>query len=122
MEQERAVTLQKLKDGAQLVLLIFGTSWGVYTFVYKDIWVPTMRPPAVTLAVTVEELDRVDDMILIRAHLVVANHGEAKVWVPALWWNVYGVSFRRDDRTLSQFVNDERPQLQENNGSVSRFS
>jgi hypothetical protein len=73
MEQERAMTLQKLKDGAQLILLIFATCFGVYTFIYKDIWVPAMRPPAVTLAATVEELDRADGMVLIRAHLIVAT-------------------------------------------------
>jgi len=49
----------------------------------------------VTLAATLEELDRADGMILVRAHIAVANHGDAKVWVPALWWHVYGVSFKR---------------------------
>jgi hypothetical protein len=122
VEQERTMTLQKLKDGVQVILLIFGTYWGVYTFIYKDIWVPAMRPPALTLATTAEELDRADGMILIRVHLVAANRGDAKVWVPALWWNVYGVSLRGDDRTLSQFITDKRPQLQGSNGSVSRFS
>jgi len=68
-------------------------------FVYKDIIVPARRPPAVTLAATLEELDRADGMILVRAHIAVANHGDAKVWVPALWWHVYGVSFSGEDRT-----------------------
>src|SRR5215467_3258696 len=91
MEEKSAMAFQKLKDGMQLILLIFGTSWGIYTFVYKDIIVPANRPPAVTLAAMVEELDRADGMILIRVRVVVANRGDGKVWVPALWWNVYGV-------------------------------
>ena len=122
MEEKTALTLQKLKDGAQFILLVFGTTWGVYTFIYKDIIVPAKRPPAVTLAATVEELNRADGMIVIRAHLVVANRGDAKVWVPALWWNVYGVSLGGEDRTLSQFVNYARPLLQQRDGIVSRFS
>jgi hypothetical protein len=122
MEEKTALTLQKLKDGAQFILLVSGTIWAVYTFIYKDIIVPAKRPPAVTLAATVEELNRADGMIVIRAHLVVANRGDAKVWVPALWWNVYGVSLGGEDRTLSQFVNYARPLLQQRDGIVSRFS
>jgi hypothetical protein len=40
MEEKTALTLQKLKDGAQFILLVFGTIWGVYTFIYKDISSP----------------------------------------------------------------------------------
>ena len=121
VEQKSAMTFQKLKDGVQFILLIFGAAFGIYTFIYKDIYIPAKRPPAVTLAATVEELDHADGMILIRAHLVVANRGDAKVWVPALWWNVYGVSLGGDGRTISQFVNYARPLLQYDKG-VSRFS
>jgi hypothetical protein len=122
LERKSAMTFQKLKDGVQFILLIFGATWGVYTFIYKDIIVPAKRPPAVTLAASVEELDRADGMILVRAHITVANRGDAKVWVPALWWNVYGMRFGGDDRTLSQFIDYARPLLQHGDGIVSRFS
>jgi hypothetical protein len=122
MEQKSEMRFPKLKDGLQIILLIFGTSWGIYTFIYKDIWVPAKRPPAVTLAATLEELDRSEGMILIRARLAVANRGDAKVWVPALWWNVYGVSFDGADRTRSEFVSHGRPLLQKVSDSASRFS
>jgi hypothetical protein len=120
--QKGEMTFQKFKEGVQFFLIIFAASWGIYTFIYKDIIVPAKRPPAVTLAATLEELDRADGMILVRAHLVVANRGDGKVWVPALWWNVYGVSFGGEDRTASQFANDVRPLLQRGDEGVSRFS
>lgn len=122
MIQKVKVSFQKFKEGAQFFLIIFGASWGIYTFIYKDIIVPAKRPPAITLAVTLDELDHADGMILVRAHLVVANRGDAKVWVPALWWNVYGVSFGGEDRTSSEFANEVRPLLQRGDEGVSRFS
>ena len=122
MAQEGEKTrVQKFKEGMQIFLMIFGAFWGVYTFIYKDIIVPANRPPAVTLATTLDELDRADGMILVRARLQVANRGDAKVWVPALWWNVYGVSFSGEDRTAEQFANDVRPLLEDLEG-LSRFS
>jgi len=57
--------------------------FGIYQFIYKDIIVPARRPPAVTLAATLEELDRADGMILVRAHIAVANHGTPKYGLPA---------------------------------------
>ncbi len=114
--------VQKSKEGMQLFLLIFGAGFGVYQFIYKDIIVPAKRPPAVTLTATLDELDRADGMVLVRAHLVVANRGDAKVWVPALWWNVYGVSFSGEDRPVTQFASDVQPLLERQDESVSRFS
>lgn len=120
--QKSEMTSQKFKDVLQIVLLLFAAAWGVYTFVYKDIILPGKRPPAVTLATTLEELDRSDGMILVRAHLVVANPGDGKVWVPALWWNVYGERFGNEDRTPPKFVGDVRLLLEGVEESLSRFS
>lgn len=116
------MTFQKFKESAQFFAILFAGFWGVYTFIYKDIIVPARRPPAVTLTAKIEELNRADGMILVRAQLVVANRGDAKVWVPTLWWNVYGVSYGREDRTASRFTTDVRPLLQRGDQSVSRFS
>lgn len=122
MTEKTGVLFQKTREGVQFFLIIFGASFGVYTFIYKDILVPAWRPPTIGLAATLEELDRADGMVLIRAHLIVKNPGDAKVWVPALWWNVYGVSFSGEERTASEFADDVRPLLQRGDESVSRFS
>jgi len=121
-EQEVASRAKKVKEGVQFFLLLFGAGFGIYQFIYKDIYVPSRRPPAVTLAATLEELDRADGMILVRAHLTVANHGDAKVWVPALWWEVYGVSFSGEDRTAEEFAKKVRPFMERGDESFSRFS
>lgn len=122
MAEHGTMTFQRFKEGAQFFLIIFGAGWGIYTFIYKDIIVPSRRPPAVTLTAALEELDRADGMILVRARLLVANRGDAKVWVPALWWNVYGVSFGGKDRTAAQFATDVRPLLKRGDEGISRFS
>jgi hypothetical protein len=114
--------IQKFKDGLQISLLLFGTLFGIYQFIYKDIIVPSKRPPAVTLTATLDEMGRADGMILVRAHLVVANRGEAKVWVPALWWQVVGVSFNGEDRGADQYAKDVRPLLERGEESVARYS
>src|SRR6266404_3055947 len=103
-EKEGPSRTQKIKESVQFFLLLFCAGFGIYQFIYNDIYVPSRRPPAITLAATLEELDRADGMILVRAHMAVANHGDAKVWVPALWWHVYGVSFSGEDRTADQFA------------------
>jgi hypothetical protein len=122
MAQEGDGTFQRFRESVQFFLIIFGACWGIYTFIYKDIIVPARRPPAVTLTATLEELDGADGMILVRAHLVVANRGDNKVWVPALWWNVYGEGLGGEDRTPSQFAEDVRPLLKRGDEGVSRFS
>lgn len=121
-EQGEKTWFQRFKEGMQFFLIVFGACWGIYTFVYKDIIVPTRRPPAVTLAAQLEELDRADGMILARAHLVVVNRGDAKVWVPALWWHVYGVGLSGEERTTGEFATVARPWLEDRLESMSRFS
>jgi hypothetical protein len=121
-EKEGPSRTQKIKESVQFFLLLFGAGFGIYQFIYKDIYVPSRRPPAITLAATLEELDRADGMILVRAHMAVANHGDAKVWVPALWWHVYVVSFSGEDRTADQFAKDVHPLMERGDESFGRFS
>jgi hypothetical protein len=120
MAQESKLT--KFKDGAAFILLILGTVFGIYKFIWQDMIVPARRPPVVTLDARLDELDRLNGMILVRAHLVVANHGDAKVWVPAFWWNVYGISFSGENRLADEFPNYASPLLESGEESVPRFS
>jgi hypothetical protein len=122
VQHKNQITFQKIREGVQFFLLIFASGFGIYQFIYKDIIVPAMRPPAVTLTTRLEELGRADGMVFVRMHLVVANRGDAKVWVPALWWNVLGVRFRGEDRTVSQFLSDMPQLLKDREKSLSRFS
>jgi len=116
-------TTQRMREAVQFFLLIFGGALGFYQFVYVQIIVPSRRPPAVTLAATLEELDRRDRMVLVRLRLVVRNQSDTKVWVPALWWNVYGVSFNGEARTEAEFAVAVEPLLQAGaDESFTRYS
>ena len=121
-QTEGKSTSQRLKEGLQLFILAFGAVLGFYQFVYVQIIVPSRRPPAVTLAVTLEELDRADGMILVRAHLIVRNASDTKVWVPALWWNVYGVSFNGEARTPAEYAAVAAPLVKGSETSFTRYS
>jgi hypothetical protein len=79
---------QKVKESGQFFLIVFGAAWGIYPFVYKDIIVPARRPPAVNLAAQMDELDRADGMILVRAHIVVTNRGESIDQFEATKWSI----------------------------------
>ena len=121
-ETDGKSTSQRLKEGLQLFLLAFGAALGFYQFVYVQIIVPSRRPPAVTLAVTLEELDRANRMILVRAHLIVRNAGDTRVWVPALWWNVYGVSFSGEARSPAEYAAVAAPLVNGSDTSFTRYS
>jgi hypothetical protein len=115
-------TAQRTREAVQFFLVIFGAALGFYQFVYVQIYVPSRRPPAVTLAATLEELDRADGMVLVRSRLVVRNPSDTKVWVPALWWNVYGLSFSGETRTEAEFAATVDPLLKGTEESFTRYS
>lgn len=122
MNSSPSTRFTRLKERTQFALLLFGAAWGIYTFVYKDIIVPSRRPPALQLSVTLDELGRSDGMILVRARLVVINSGQATVWVPALWWQAYAIDFTKIDANVSEFVETARERLQGGTEGVSRLA
>lgn len=85
MEKDPAKPLlQRIKDWLQIILLVFGAAWGIYTFVYKEIIVPSRRPAALRVTATLEEVGRKKDMLLVRARIVVSNQSDTKIYAPAL--------------------------------------
>ena len=71
--KQETTWFQKHKEVAHFILLVIVAVSAFYRFVWEDILVPKRRPPSVTLVATLDELDRADGMIAVRAHLVVAT-------------------------------------------------
>ena len=42
-----------LHDWIQSLGILIAATWGVYTFIYKDMWVPSQQPPNLTLEATI---------------------------------------------------------------------
>jgi len=44
---------EHLQQWTQTLVLLIGAVWGIYTFWYKDIWVPSLQPANLTLDITI---------------------------------------------------------------------
>lgn len=109
----------------QLIMMILGLFWGYWEFSYKE-QQRQLEPPAMTVTAKLEELDRQNCMVLVRAHLHVTNRANGKAWVPALWWNVYGISLQGEENTVPEFVKTTetglKSGLDEQRQGYARFS
>ncbi len=115
---------RRLKVG-QLIIMILGLFWGYWEFSYKE-QQRQLEPPAISVTAKLEELDRQDCMVLVRAHLDVTNRANGKAWVPALWWNIYGISLQGEENTVPEFVKATqtglKSGLEEQRQGYARFS
>lgn len=86
-----------IRQWVQFLLLVFAAAWGIYQFVYKEIFVPAKRPATLAITSTLEEIARTKDKILVRARIYVVNRSDIKVYVPALWFTVRGIYLSSED-------------------------
>ncbi len=112
-------------QAGQLLMTILALFWGYWEFSYKE-QQRQLEPPAISVTAKLEELDRQDCMVLVRAHLDVTNRANGKAWIPALWWNVYGISLQGEENTVPEFVKTTQSGLQsgleEQRQGYARFS
>lgn len=92
MDGERGGAATRIfREWTQFAILLFATAWGVYTFVYKELILPSRRPATLAVSTSLEELGRTEDKVLIRLRVHAVNRTDRKVYVPALWYSVHGV-------------------------------
>lgn len=82
-----------IREWTEYAILIFATGFGIYRFIYKDIYVPGQRTATLTVQSSLEEFGRTRDTVLIRARIHAENQSERTVYVPALWYTVSGLRF-----------------------------
>ena len=85
------------REWVQFGILVFGVGWGVFTFILKDIWAPARRPGALDILSSLDEVGRAKADRLIRVRIIAANSSDRRIYVPALWYTVWGEGIARAD-------------------------
>ncbi len=94
---------QAIRDWTQFAILLFATGFGIYRFVYKDIFIPSKRSATLTLDSTLEEVGRAKERVLIKVSIHAANRTDKTVYVPALWYTVLGKRFASQQGLLPEY-------------------
>lgn len=111
---------EKVREWAQFALLLFtgvwSTLWGYQTFYYKEIYIPSLRPAALVISGSLEEVGRKGNMSLVRARIHAANKKDIKIWAPALWFTLKGIQISAKTESIEGLAptsNDDQPQPDE---------
>jgi hypothetical protein len=88
-----------VRDWVQFVLVLFAAGFGIYQFIWKERIVPTMRPATLAVTPTLYEVGRKENMALIRATVHAVNRSDSKIYVPAFWFNAWGVRLEMDEQS-----------------------
>ncbi|HBG06121.1 MAG: hypothetical protein A2075_01660 [Geobacteraceae bacterium GWC2_58_44] len=94
---------QAIREWTQFAILIFATGFGIYRFVYKDIYIPSKRTATLTIQSSLEEFGRARESVLIRARIHAVNQTDRTVYVPALWYSVLGLRFGSQEGVLPEY-------------------
>ena len=97
-------TGQVIMERVKFLLIVFAAAWGVYTFVYKETYLPAKLPVALSVSSTLEEVGRKGSMAGVRISIRATNNSQSRVWVPALWYTVVGVRVRGENLSDSAYA------------------
>jgi hypothetical protein len=104
---------QTAREWVQFALIVFASVFGIYTFWYKDVHVPGLRPAALAISATVEEIGRNGDLALIRARVHAVNRSDVRVYAPAFWYTATGLRIRSTDLSVDEFKSSIEGALQQ---------
>lgn len=93
----KASRADAIREWTQLVVLLFATGFGVYTFAFKDIWQPARRPTALHLSNGLDEVGVNERYHLVRLRIEAVNPSDRRIYVPALWYSIRGKRLERQD-------------------------
>jgi len=79
-----------LREWTSLAVLLSGAILAIYTFVYRDVLKPAARPTALDVTVTLAHVGHTTTQDLIQLRLLARNPTDRRVYIPALWYVVYG--------------------------------
>ncbi len=119
--RRRRVAAVVVRDIIQGLALIVAAAWGGYTFIYKEIVLPSRRPAALVVTPTLEAIGRHGDTILARATFHMANHSDSKVYSPAIWYSVRGLKLAPQAPDDSTYLR-QNGEAAEKTYATARFS
>lgn len=87
------MTSTDVREWLQILIIIAAGIWGAYTFIYKEIIVPSRLPASLDVTSEMDALGQKDGFVLVRVRVHIQNTKDIKVYSPALWFTVYGLNF-----------------------------
>jgi len=120
-----------VKNYAQVILLLIGTCWAFYTFVYENRIKPAKEPPEVIITTTLEraamkdavEAGKKDAVIAVTAKVTIHNKSKVRLKIYSSWFNISGYAVspnvKTDDKSYSERIRSQKPD--ENEVDVSRY-
>jgi hypothetical protein len=101
-----------VKDYAQVVAILIAAGWGVYVFVYENIWKPSKEVPDVITSATLEQGGRGNKLIAVKASAVARNVGKKSAHILGAWFNVEGVKVsERDGAQVGPYKENVKSQI-----------
>lgn len=88
---------RELREWASLTVVLSGAILAIYTFIYRDVLKPAARPTALDVTVTLARVGHSGDHDLIQLRLLARNPTDRRVYIPALWYTVYGEQLAPSD-------------------------
>src|SRR5690349_21023265 len=95
-----------VREWVQFGILIFATIWGAYTFVYKEHIEPELKPAALVVTGDLQETGRSEESLMIRARVHAVNKTDRPLYMPALWYTVWGVRLQPQGKPGPQFIHE----------------
>jgi hypothetical protein len=84
---------ETIKNWVEIVAVFAAGVWAVYTFVYKEFYVPTTEPPEVTLSVRAAPLAQAKGMVAATVMVSLKNQSGRSIDILAGWFKVVGFRF-----------------------------
>ncbi|AGY60286.1 hypothetical protein [Gloeobacter kilaueensis] len=94
-------SLEKLNQAVQIVAIVAGGAWGIYTFVYRANIAPNLAPPTLSVTNVLTKVGHKGNWVAIRSTVSRSNVGHTGVRVLALTYNAIGVKTRFGKKTAT---------------------
>lgn len=110
ISSERSIS-QEINTWVQIIGIIIGSGWGVYTFIYKEIWIPKSAPVNVTVDLQLKKIERPNSqqmqdkkqgLTAIEMEITATNPSSRIVYLLSSRWTAYGINVD---------IRDEDPEL-----------
>lgn len=103
---DHAPLREKLNTWVQTIALVLAGIWAIYTFVFKEIWVPRSSPAFISADVDVSHSGATDSLEAIQLRFTLKNQGERAVYTLPSVATVWASRVQKVDISRSKFIDD----------------
>jgi hypothetical protein len=91
-----------LKDWGVVVISLATLVSTSYQFYFREVLREERKPTALAIEAKLEQVGRRDDLVLVRIVVRASNPSDRRIYVPAFWYTLYGMSL--SDRACAESI------------------